>query len=77
MNLGAFSLILVLAFVLLAAFATLNWAAMAAPSTLSLGFVEVTAPLGMIMLVFTAAITACSLFTSFSFRPASSSKRGG
>ena len=57
MNLRAFSLTLVLAFVLLAAFATLNWVAIAAPSTLSLGFVEVSAPLGMVMLIFTAAIS--------------------
>lgn len=57
MNLRAFSLTLVLAFVLLAAFATLNWVAMAAPSTLSLGFVEVSAPLGMVMLIFTAVIS--------------------
>jgi len=57
MNLRAFSLTLVLAFVLLAAFATLNWAAMAAPSTLSFGFVDVSVPLGMAMLVFTAAIS--------------------
>lgn len=52
-----FSLTLVLTFVLLAAFATLNWAAMAAPSTLSLGFLDVSAPLGMVMLVFTAVIS--------------------
>ena len=57
MNLRAFSLILVLAYVVLAAFATLNWAALAAPGTLSLGFVDVTAPLGMVMLTFTAAIS--------------------
>lgn len=58
MNIRAFSLILVLVFVLLAAFATLNWVAMTAPSTLSLGFVDVFAPLGMVMLVFTATISA-------------------
>jgi hypothetical protein len=57
MNVRAFSLTLVLAFVLLAAFATLNWVAIAVPSTLSLGFVEVSAPLGMVMLIFTAAIS--------------------
>lgn len=57
MNLRVFSLTLVLAFVLLAAFAGLNWPAMAAPSTLSLGFADVSAPLGMVMLVFTAAIS--------------------
>lgn len=57
MNLRAFSLTLILAFVLLAAFATLNWLAMAAPSTLSLGFIDVIAPLGMVMLVFTTVIS--------------------
>lgn len=57
MNLRAFSLTLILAFVLLAAFATLNWAAMAAPSTVSLGLIDVSVPLGMVMLVFTAAIS--------------------
>lgn len=57
MNLRAFSLTLVLAFASLAAFATLNWEAMAAPATLSVGFANVSAPLGMIMLVFTAAIS--------------------
>ena len=58
MNLRAFSLTLVLAFVLLAAFATLNWGAIALPSILSLGFVEVNAPLGLVMLIFTAAISS-------------------
>lgn len=57
MNLRAFSLTLILACVLLAAFATLNWAAIAAPSTLSLGFTEARAPVGMVMLVFTAVIS--------------------
>lgn len=57
MNIRAFSLTLILACVLLAAFATLNWAAIASPSTLSLGFTEVSAPLGMVMLIFTAVIS--------------------
>lgn len=57
MNLRAFSLTLILAFVLLAAFATLNWSAMATTSTMNLGFIHVIAPLGMVMLVFTAAIS--------------------
>lgn len=57
MNLRALSLTLVLAFVLLAAFATLNWVAIAAPSTLSLGFINVSASLGMVMLGFTATIS--------------------
>ncbi len=60
MNTRAFSLILILACVLLAAFASLNWVAIAAPSALSLGFAEVSAPLGMVLLIFTAAI--CGLF---------------
>lgn len=57
MNLRAFSLSLILAFVLLAAFASLNWATMSVPATLNLGFVDVSAPLGMVMLVFTAVIS--------------------
>jgi hypothetical protein len=57
MNIRAFTLTLILVFVLLAAFATLNWVAVSAPSTLSLGFVDVIAPLGMVMLVFTAIIS--------------------
>jgi uncharacterized integral membrane protein len=57
MNLRAFSLTLILAFVLLAAFATLNWVAIAAPTTLNLGFAEVSAPLGMVLLAFAAAIS--------------------
>lgn len=57
MNIRAFSLTLILAFVLLAAFASLNWLALAAPSTLDLGFSEVNAPLGLIMLAFATAIS--------------------
>lgn len=57
MNLRALSLTLVLAFVLLAAFATLNWMAIATPSTLHLGFIDVNAPLGMVILGFTAIIS--------------------
>lgn len=57
MNIRAFSLTLVLAYVLLTAFAILNWAAIAAPGTLSLGFIDVSAPLGMVMLIFTVVIS--------------------
>ncbi len=57
MNLRAFSLTLIFAYVLLAAFASLNWAAMAASVSLNLGFVDVSGPLGMVMLVFTAVIS--------------------
>lgn len=56
MRMRAFSLLLVLAIVLLGAFATLNWAAMSTPVTLNLGFAEAFAPLGTAMLAFMAAI---------------------
>jgi hypothetical protein len=62
-TLRALSLALVLAFGLLAGFSTLNWAAFATPSTLSLGFAEISAPLGMAMLVFNAVIS--SLFVVY------------
>lgn len=58
MNLRAFALTLVLAFALLLLLVTLNWTAFAAPSALSLGFTEVRAPLGVVMLVFTTVISA-------------------
>lgn len=57
MNVRAFSLTLILALALLAAFAAQNWAAIATPSTVSLGLVDISAPIGMIMLAFTAAIS--------------------
>ena len=57
MNLRAFTLILILAYVMFAAFASLNWSSIAAPGTLSLGFADVSAPLGMVMLTFTTAIS--------------------
>lgn len=58
MNLRAFALTLILAFALLLLFVTLNWTAFAAPTALSLGVTEVSAPLGLVMLVFTAVISA-------------------
>lgn len=57
MNLRAFSLTLILSYVLLAAFAALNWGAIATPVALSLGFADVSAPIGLVMLVFTVAIS--------------------
>lgn len=57
MNLRAFALILTLAFALLLLLVTLNWPAVVAPDVLNLGFTEVDMPLGMVMLVFTAAIS--------------------
>jgi hypothetical protein len=63
MNLRAFALTLILAFALLLLFVTLNWQAFAAPTQLNLGLTDVSAPLGMVMLVFTAAVSA--LFVVF------------
>lgn len=42
--------IVILVGVLLAAFSVLNWQAMSAPTTISLGLADVQAPLGLIML---------------------------
>jgi uncharacterized SAM-binding protein YcdF (DUF218 family) len=58
MNLRAFAMTLILAFALLLLFVTLNWTAFAAPTALSLGFAEVSAPLGVVTLVFTAVVSA-------------------
>lgn len=54
------SLTIAVALLLLALFALLNWPAFIAPTTLSLGFTEVQAPLGLIMLVATGVL--CGLF---------------
>lgn len=43
------------------AFAIVNWAAFAAPTALSLGFFEFQAPLGLMMLVLTGAVTGVLL----------------
>ncbi len=51
---------IVLALVLIALFAWLNWTAFTAPTALSLGVAQVQAPLGLVMLVITAAV--CALF---------------
>jgi uncharacterized integral membrane protein len=59
MNLRSLSISLVLA--LLAAFAILNWAAFTTPTRLSLGFTEVQAPLGLIMLVATGLVSGLFL----------------
>ena len=55
------SLLLILALVALAAFALANWNAFMAPTTLSLIFADVQAPLGLIMLVVTGLMTALFL----------------
>ena len=55
------SLLVVAALGLLAAFAVLNWTAFTAPTTLSLVFTEVQAPLGLIMLVVTGLFSGLFL----------------
>ena len=59
MNLRNFLVVAALA--LLAVFALLNWTAFTAPTTLSLAFTEVQAPLGLIMLVVTGFISGLFL----------------
>lgn len=56
------SVAVALALALLALFAVLNWPALIAPTTLSLGVAEVDAPLGLVMLVFTGIVCALFLF---------------
>lgn len=55
------TLALAIAFVLLAVFALLNWGAFSAPTALSLGFAEVQAPLGLVMLVVTGIVSGLFL----------------
>jgi len=59
MNLRSLLLILVLAAA--AAFAALNWSAFNTPTTLSVGFDSITAPLGLIMLGFLAVVSVLFL----------------
>jgi uncharacterized integral membrane protein len=55
------TLFLLLILVALATFTILNWTAFTAPTTLSLVFASVQAPLGMVMLVITALLAAMFL----------------
>jgi len=55
------SFFIVLALAALGAFAALNWAAFITPTTLNLGFAEVNAPLGLIMLIATGVVAALFL----------------
>jgi hypothetical protein len=48
--------VLVFVVLLIAALAALNWGVLAAPTLMSLGFMQVTAPLGMIMLGLTVLL---------------------
>ncbi|MGD9775137.1 LapA family protein [Diaphorobacter sp.] len=50
------TLFLLLIVIAMGALATLNWAALATPATVSLGVMEVQAPLGLIMLALTALL---------------------
>ena len=51
------SFLLTIALVLLALFAVINWGAITTPTVLSLGFAEVSAPLGLIMLAAAAVLS--------------------
>jgi uncharacterized integral membrane protein len=55
------SLLFVLVFGGLAAFVLVNWGVLNAPTTLSLAFAEVQAPLGVVMLGFIVAVTVLFL----------------
>jgi uncharacterized integral membrane protein len=55
------TLLIALTFVLLAVFALMNWGAFSAPTALSLGFAQVQAPLGLIMLVITGLVSGLFL----------------
>lgn len=57
------TLLITITLLVLALFTLLNWAAFTAPTTLSLGFAEVQAPLGLVMLVVTGLVA--SLFLAY------------
>ena len=54
-------LLIALSLAALGVFALLNWTAFTASTTLSLGFAELQAPLGLVMLVVTVALSAMFL----------------
>lgn len=55
------SLLFLLVFGALAVFVLVNWSALNAPTTLSLAFAQVQAPLGIVMLGFVVAVTVLFL----------------
>ena len=55
------TVLLLIVLAAIALFAALNWSAFLAPTTLSLGFAQVQAPLGLIMLGLIALLTALFL----------------
>ena len=55
------TLFLILVLLTIGAFAVLNWAAFTAPTTLALGFADVQAPLGLVMMAVVVLLTAIFL----------------
>jgi biopolymer transport protein ExbB/TolQ len=55
------TILIALSFIFLAVFALLNWGAFSAPTALSLGLVQIQAPLGLIMLVVTGLVSGLFL----------------
>ena len=56
------NVVLIVVLLAVAVFAALNWRVITAPTTLSLGFAEVQAPLGLVLLGLLAILTALFLF---------------
>lgn len=57
------SVLIGLTMLLLAAFVSLNWESITTPGTVSLGFMPVQAPLGLILLAF--CVLLCALFLAY------------
>lgn len=55
------TIILLIALAAIAVFAALNWSAFTTPTTLSLGVTDIQAPIGLVMLVAIAVLTALFL----------------
>lgn len=55
------TLFLIFVFLSIGAFAVLNWGAFTAPTTLTLGFAEVQAPLGLVMMAVVVLLTGIFL----------------
>ena len=55
------NVVLIVVLLLVAVFAALNWGVITAPTTLSLGFAQVQAPLGLVLLGILAILTAIFL----------------
>lgn len=56
------NVLLIIVLLAVAVFAALNWGVITTPTTLSLGFAEVQAPLGLVLLGMLAILTALFLF---------------